>query len=191
MNPAKWSASAFLLLAPLAWGTWGEYAQAPGATRPYIGGRSMQLTSTAIVSGGTIPRQYTCDGNDLSPALQWSEPPQGTKSFALIVEDPDAPSSMFVHWILFNLPPETRALPEGIRAEARLASGARHGRNGWGNRGYGGPCPPGGTHRYFFRLYALDTMLDLPAGVSRAQLLKAMQGHIVAETELMGRYARQ
>jgi Raf kinase inhibitor-like YbhB/YbcL family protein len=161
------------------------------AATPLPGGRTMQITSTAIPSGGAIPRQYTCDGNDLSPPLEWGEPPEGTRSFALVAEDPDAPSGMFVHWVLFNLPAETRTLHEGVPSDARLANGARHGRNGWGNQGYGGPCPPGGTHRYYFRLYALDAMLDLPAGATRAQLMKAMEGHILAETDLMGRYARR
>jgi Raf kinase inhibitor-like YbhB/YbcL family protein len=170
--------------------TYGSIGHGAPSAQSLKGGRTMHLTSSAIPPGKGIPRQYTCDGNDISPPLQWDEPPPGTQSFALIADDPDAPSGTFVHWVLFNLPPQARALPEGIRPEPRLADGARHGKNSWGNKGYGGPCPPGGTHRYFFKLYALDTMLDLPAGASKEQLLRAMQGHILAETELMGQYGR-
>lgn len=187
MKLVRTTVAPILFLALLAYGTCGHGAP---TARPLKGGRTMQLTSSVIPPGKPIPRQYTCDGGDQSPPLQWDEPPPGTRSFALIADDPDAPSGTFVHWVLFNLPAEARMLPEGIRPEARLADGARHGRNSWGNQGYGGPCPPGGSHRYFFKLYALDTMLDLPAGASKEQLLRAMQGHTLAETELMGVYSR-
>ena len=148
-----------------------------------------ELTSTAFGSEETIPRRYSCDGEDISPALQWSNPPQDTQSFALICDDPDAPGSTWIHWVIYNLPAETRALAEAIPSGAELADGSRHGRNSWGELGYGGPCPPSGTHRYFFKLYALDTVLNLASGASKAQLLQAMEGRILAQTELMGKYS--
>jgi len=149
------------------------------------------LTSTAFAPGEPIPQKYTCDGEDISPPLQWSDPPQGTQSFALICDDPDAPVGTWVHWVLYNLPAETRALPEAIPPDAELPDGSRHGRNSWRRLDYGGPCPPSGTHRYFFKLYALDTMLDLKAGAGKKQLLRAMEGHILAQTEVMGVYSRR
>ncbi len=158
---------------------------------PEKGEQALELTSTAFAPEESIPRKYTCDGEDLSPPLQWSDPPQGTQSFALIADDPDAPAGTWVHWVLYNLPPETRALPEAVPSDADLADGGRHGNNSWPRLGYGGPCPPGGTHRYFFKLYALDTMLDLDAGADKKQVLQAMEGHILAQAELMGTYARQ
>ena len=149
-----------------------------------------KLTSTAFVRGGPIPAKYTCDGEDITPPLQWSDPPRDTQSFALIVNDPDAPVGTWVHWVLYNLPAERRALQEGVLADAELSDGSRPGQNGWRRLGYGGPCPPGGTHRYFFELYALDTALDLDAGASKKQVLQAMEGHILAQAELMGVYSR-
>jgi len=151
---------------------------------------AFELTSTAFVQGKPIPRQYTCDGQDISPPLSWSDPPAGTRSLALIADDPDAPVGVWVHWVLYNLPAESRGLPEAVPADAELADGSRHGRNSWRRPGYGGPCPPRGTHRYFFKLYALDTVLDLRAGADKGQLLKAMEGHVLAQAELMGTYAR-
>jgi len=150
-----------------------------------------ELTSTAFAPGEAIPQQYTCDGQDVSPPLAWSDPPPGTQSFALIADDPDAPVGTWVHWVLYNLPAEARTLPEAIPADAELADGSRHGDNGWRRPGYGGPCPPKGTHRYFFRLYALDTPLDLAAGASNKQVLQALEGHVLAQAELMGVYTRQ
>ncbi len=150
-----------------------------------------ELTSTAFAPGEPIPRKYTCDGQNISPPLQWGDPPQGTRSFALISDDPDAPVGTWVHWVLYNLPAETRALPEAVPSDADLPDGSRHGQNSWRRLGYGGPCPPGGTHRYFFKLYALDTMLDLAASASKEQLLQAMEGHILAQTEVMGVYTSQ
>ena len=152
---------------------------------------AFELTSTAFAPGEPIPQKYTCDGEDISPPLQWSDPPQGTQSFALIADDPDAPIGTWVHWVLYNLPAEARALPEAVPPDAELPDGSRHGQNGWRKLGYGGPCPPSGTHRYFFKLYALDTVLDLAAGASKKQVLQAMEGHILAQTELMGVYTRQ
>ena len=166
--------------------------EAPTAT-PEKGGREMafELTSTAFAPGEPIPQKYSCDGEDISPPLQWSDPPQGTQSFALIADDPDAPIGTWVHWVLFNLPAEARSLPEALPPEAELPDGSRHGQNSWRRTDYGGPCPPGGTHRYFFKLYALDTVLDLASGASRKQVLKAMEGHILAQAELMGVYTRR
>ncbi len=123
--------------------------------------------------------------------LRWADPPQGTKTFALICDDPDAPRGTWVHWVLFNLPADRRELPEGVPAQETLDGGARQGKNDFGNLGYGGPAPPRGKpHRYFFKLYALDTALDLPAGATKDQVVAAMQGHVLAEGQLMGRYGR-
>lgn len=154
------------------------------------GKMDIRLTSTAFTDGGTIPQKYTCDGADVSPPLAWDNVPEGTKSFALICDDPDAPMGTWVHWVLFNLPADTRNLPEAVPPDKELPSGARQGTNDFRKIGYGGPCPPSGTHRYYFKLYALDTLLELPAGISKAQLLKAMEGHVLAEGQLMGRYSR-
>ena len=152
---------------------------------------ALTVTSTAFQEGGMIPKQYTCDGADISPPLSWSGVPTGTKSLALISDDPDAPMGTWVHWVLFNIPPDTTKLPEKVPADQTLASGARHGVTDFGKFGYGGPCPPGGTHRYYFKLYALDTMLDLTGRITKKDLLKAMEGHILAEGQLMGKYKRQ
>jgi Raf kinase inhibitor-like YbhB/YbcL family protein len=151
----------------------------------------IKITSSAFKEGGMIPARYTCDGADISPPLQWEAVPQTTESIALISDDPDAPVGTWVHWVIFNIPAETTKLDENIPAEKVLKNGARHGTNDFGRIGYGGPCPPGGTHRYFFKIYALDTMLDLPAGATKAQLLKEMDGHILAEGRLIGKYKRQ
>jgi Raf kinase inhibitor-like YbhB/YbcL family protein len=148
------------------------------------------LTSTAFAEGEPIPRQYTCDGEDISPPLQWRDVPEGTRSFALVADDPDAPGGTWDHWLLYNLPAEARSLPEGVPPDAELSDGSRHGQNSWPRLGYGGPCPPSGTHRYFFKLYALDMVLELDAGASKERLSQAMEGHILAEAELMGMYTR-
>lgn len=152
---------------------------------------TFNLRSTAFTSGELIPRKYTCDGEDISPQLEWGDLPANVQSFALICDDPDAPVGTWIHWVLYNMPAETRVLPEAIPPYADLADSSRHGKNSWGRLGYGGPCPPSGTHRYFFRLYALDRLLDLAVGASQKQLLQAMEGHILAQAELMGRYTRQ
>jgi Raf kinase inhibitor-like YbhB/YbcL family protein len=154
-------------------------------------GGTMKLHSPAIPPGGTIPRRFTCDGEDVSPPLGWEELPAGTRSLSLIADDPDAPGGTFVHWVLYDLPATLRELPEAVPASAELPSGARHGRNDFGTLGYRGPCPPrGNPHRYYFRLFALDRPTGLAAGASRAQLERAMQGHILGQAELMGRYGR-
>jgi hypothetical protein len=163
------------------------------AGNPQPGGRTMSLKveSTAFAQGADIPRKFTCDAQDLSPALSWSEPPKGTQSFVLIMDDPDAPVGTWVHWVLYDLPPTARSLPEGILKDALAADGARLGKNSWNRLGYGGPCPPPGpAHRYFFKLYALDGKTNLREGATKSDVEKAMQGHILAQAELMGRYKR-
>jgi Raf kinase inhibitor-like YbhB/YbcL family protein len=152
---------------------------------------SIELTSTAFQPGATIPKPYTGDGADRSPPLRWSEPPSGTKSLALICDDPDAPRGTWVHWVLFNLPGHTRELEEGVPATETLGNGAKQGKNDFGSIGYGGPAPPKGKpHRYVFTLYALDVAVDLLPGATKAQLMDAMKGHILAEGKLVGHYGR-
>ena len=146
-----------------------------------------QLASVLIAHEQPIPVRYSCDGEDVSPPLDWSDPPAGTQSFALIMDDPDAPGGTWDHWILFNIPAEVRNLPE---AGSAGEIGAIFGMNSWGRSDYGGPCPPGGTHRYFFKLYALDTTLSLDESAGKEQVLAAMEGHILGEAELMGTYSR-
>ncbi|MGQ9674030.1 MAG: YbhB/YbcL family Raf kinase inhibitor-like protein [Candidatus Aminicenantales bacterium] len=151
----------------------------------------IKIISSAFKEGEMIPRKYTCDGEDISPPLAWSGVPENAQSIALISDDPDAPMGTWVHWVLFNLPATENSLPEGIPPDKELSHGAKQGRNDFRRIGYGGPCPPSGTHRYFFKLYALDTILSLAAGATKAELLKAMEGHIVAQGQLMGKYKRQ
>ena len=151
---------------------------------------SLTITSSAFSQGAAIPVQYSCKGRDVSPPLAWSDPPAGTKSFALIVDDPDAPVGTWVHWVLYNIPPTARGLPEASATEAALADGSLNGRTSAGSPGYHGPCPPSGTHRYFFKLYALDSMLSLPSSADKARLLEAVQGHILAQGELMGTFSK-
>jgi hypothetical protein len=149
------------------------------------------LTSPAFSDGERIPDRYTCVGEDVSPPLRWEGVPEGTKSFALVVEDPDAPGGTFIHWVLYNLPATISELAEGVPRTERLASGALQGVNDFGVVGYRGPCPPpGAPHRYFFILRALDVELDLKPGATKAQLERASQGHVLAEAELMGKYSR-
>lgn len=148
---------------------------------------AFELTSPAFALGQPIPAKYTCDGQDISPPLQWHDAPKDTQSFALIMDDPDAPAGDWVHWLLFNLPADLWELAEN----AALPQGSQEGKNSWGWFEYGGPCPSRGTHRYFFKLYALNTTLDRVAGSSKAQLLKAMERHTLAQAELMGIYSRQ
>jgi Raf kinase inhibitor-like YbhB/YbcL family protein len=150
----------------------------------------MEIKSRAFGSGETIPTKYTCDGADFSPPLEWTKGPAGTKSFALICDDPDAPMGTWVHWVICDIPPTATMLAEGITREKDLPGGGTQGINDFRKIGYGGPCPPGGTHRYFFKLYALDAMLGLKSGITKDQLLKAMRGHILAEAQLMGTYKR-
>lgn len=151
---------------------------------------TLELTSASFEDGGMIPRRHTCDGTDVSPALAWSRVPDGTVALALICDDPDAPMGTWVHWVLYDLPPDVTGLPEAAPTQEILDNGGKQGRNDSRNIGYGGPCPPSGTHRYHFKLYALDREVGLKPGAAKKQLLQAMQGHILAEAQLMGRYKR-
>jgi Raf kinase inhibitor-like YbhB/YbcL family protein len=150
----------------------------------------MDLQSPIIGEGGCIPSRYTCDGENVSPPLQWRAVPADAASLALIVDDPDAPAKVWVHWVLYDVPPDASGLDEGLPGEGTLPNGAVHGRNDFDALGYGGPCPPRGTHRYRFTLYALDTKLNLPPGASKAELLAAMDTHILAEERLTALYER-
>ena len=148
----------------------------------------LQVTSPSFVHEGAIPLEFTCDGADVSPALSWTAGPEGTASYALIMDDPDAPRGTWVHWVVWNIPQPS--LVDAIPAQEALDDGTMQGMNSWPKRGYGGPCPPSGTHRYYFKVYALDATLDLPASTNKDALLKAMKGHILAQGELMGTYKR-
>ena len=162
------------------------------------GRMTIKLGSSAFTDGGMIPKTFTCDGSGISPPLEWSGVPASARSLALICDDPDAPMGTWSHWVVFNLPPETQSLGEGIpggemvevAAGTESAGKARQGKNDFTRTGYGGPCPPSGTHRYFFRLYALDAELKLTSTATRADVLEAIKGHIVAEGRLMGKYQR-
>ena len=155
---------------------------------------TMTITSTAFAPEGSIPALYTCEGRDISPPLAWNGVPPGTKSLALIADDPDAPDPAapkmtWVHWVLYDLPPSTTGLPEGVKSSA-LPAGTKEAVNDFGRTTYGGPCPPVGRHRYYFKLYALDTTLPDLARPSKAALEKAMQGHVLAQATLMGTYRK-
>jgi Raf kinase inhibitor-like YbhB/YbcL family protein len=150
----------------------------------------MEIKSSAFKEGTIIPGKYTCDNIDISPPLEWSRVPDGTKTLALICDDPDAPAGTRVHWVLFNLPGNTTELSENMPKLEVLKNGARQGRNDFGKIGYGGPCPPGGTHRYYFKVHALDKELDSKPGITKKGFLKAMTGHLLAKGQLMGRYKR-
>jgi Raf kinase inhibitor-like YbhB/YbcL family protein len=149
------------------------------------------VTSEAFESEGMIPKKYTCDGADASPPIAWTGAPDNTVSIALICDDPDAPMGTWVHWVLYNLPPSTTTLAEGVPPVETLDGGGVHGITDFKRIGYGGPCPPGGTHRYLFKVYALSARLDLKAGATKAQLEKAMEGFVVAQGELAGKYRRK
>ena len=151
----------------------------------------IKLTSSAFEDGGMIPSKHTCDGQDVSPALKWDNVPEEARSIALICDDPDAPMGTWVHWLLFNLPAEARELSENVPADDTLASGAGQGLTDFGRVGYGGPCPPGGTHRYFFKIYALDVQVELTSKARKRDLLSAMEGHILAQGQLVGKYKRR
>jgi Raf kinase inhibitor-like YbhB/YbcL family protein len=152
---------------------------------------AFELTSPAFKEGDLIPKKHTCDGPDASPLLRWSNPPTGTRSLALIADDPDAPVGTWVHWVIFNLPADLRELSEGVPAQETLANGARQGLNDFKRVGYGGPCPPPGKpHRYYFKLYALDSALKLNPRATKGQVVEASKGHILAEAQLMGRFGR-
>jgi Raf kinase inhibitor-like YbhB/YbcL family protein len=183
----------------LAWligaGLWSAATcQAEGAVSPATEA-SLNLFSHVFEQGKEIQRRYTCQGENIAPALGWNSPPNGTKSFALILEDPDAPDPKapkmtWVHWVLFNLPPTARGLPEAVKKDS-LPPGTREGKNGWKKTGYGGPCPPVGRHRYFFNLYALDVALSELVEPDKEALEKAMQGHVLAQATLIGTYQKE
>lgn len=152
---------------------------------------ALELKSPVFSAGQEIPSRYTCDGPDVSPELMWEKSPEGTKSFALICDDPDAPMGIWVHWVVYNIPAQVQGLSEGVLRQACLADGSCQGLTDFKRIGYGGPCPPPGKpHRYFFKLYALDTLLDIKAKVTKETLLSEMKGHILAEASLMGMYER-
>jgi len=153
---------------------------------------TIQLTSSDFAEGRPIPEKYTCDGADISPPLKWTNIPQGAKSLALVCDDPDAPAGTWVHWVLYELPPAVTEMPEGVPTTETIFNGAKQGVNDFKRIGYGGLCPPrGGPHRYFFRLCALDAELQLKAKATKKDLLRAMEGHILAEGQLMGTYKRK
>jgi Raf kinase inhibitor-like YbhB/YbcL family protein len=147
----------------------------------------MKITSSAFANYGDIPSRYTCDGENISPPLQWEGVPEGTKSLTLICDDPDAPKGVWDHWIIFNLPVQVILLPEGIK---KFSPETKLGKNSWGKENYGGPCPPDKKHRYFFKLYALDTFLKLSNGSTKEQIKQSMKKHVIEEAELVGLYAR-
>lgn len=150
----------------------------------------MDLKSSVFNDGDMIPKMYTCDGEDVSPPLEWRSVPAGAKSIAIICDDPDAPVGTWVHWVYYDIPIEPARMPENVAPKEHPVNGGIQGINDFRKIGYGGPCPPSGTHRYYFKLYALDTMLDLPPGATKAQLLKAMERHIIGQAQLMGTYKR-
>lgn len=151
----------------------------------------IKVSSSAFEESGMIPAKYTCDGVNVSPPLTWESVPQETRSIALISDDPDAPVGTWVHWVMFNLPGDTKELQENIPTTETLTNGAVQGTTDFGRVGYGGPCPPSGTHRYYFKIYALDTKLNLTSSATKADLVSAMEGHILAEGRLMGKYKRK
>jgi Raf kinase inhibitor-like YbhB/YbcL family protein len=187
--------TSFLLLISLAAFGCAQPAPPEEKALPEGGNMSFSITSTAFADGAEIPVKYSCDGENVSPPLDWSEVPTGTASFALILDDPDAPVGVFTHWVIFNLPPDAHGLSEAVPKDDKLASGALQGKIGSGGIGYPigyfGACPPKGTpHHYRFTLYALDKSLDLAAGASKDQVLQAIEGHILAQSQLVGLYQR-
>jgi Raf kinase inhibitor-like YbhB/YbcL family protein len=152
---------------------------------------AFELTSSTFKQNGAIPKENTCDGSDISVSLKWGDAPEGTKSFALIADDPDAPRGTWVHWVLYDIPADTSQLIAGVGHQESLQNGAKQGKNDFGKVGYGGPCPPAGpAHHYHFKLYALDQTTGLRSKATKRQLLDAMKGHVLAEAELIGTYKR-
>ncbi len=179
----------FLLIVIILFG----FSQSKGQIYNKIkGGKKMELKikNKAIGEDGMLMRKYTCDGINISPPLEWTSVPEGTKTFALILDDPDAPIRTFVHWVIFDLPADMREIPENIPNQKVLDNGVKQGINDFRKIGYKGPCPPRGMHRYFFKLYALDTEINLKAGIKKKQLLEAMQGHIIEEAKFIEEYRR-
>src|SRR6266404_1911823 len=184
--------SAILTLALLTLSGCAKAPQ-PAASQPAIQKENkmeFKLTSTSFKEGQPIPRQYTCDGVNVSPALEWGGAPRAAKTFAIICDDPDAPSGAGMQWVRYNVPADRIGLVENVPATEKVTGDGLQGTTDFQKIGYGGPCPPSGTHHYFFKLYALDGELSLQAGATKAELLKAMEGHIVAQTQLMGTYKR-
>lgn len=151
---------------------------------------SIKLTSPAFEEGGMFPSKYTCDSDDISPRLDWGNIPEGTKSIAIIMDDPDAPRDTWVHWVIYNIRPDINGLDENLPPNEVLNDGSLQGSNSWGSIGYGGPCPPRGVHRYFFKIYALDSLTLVEPGATKEDLLKSMGTHILDQGQLMGRYER-
>jgi Raf kinase inhibitor-like YbhB/YbcL family protein len=176
---------ALLLIAPFLAGCRDDELDLAAAS-----GATLTLSSSSL-QDGRVPKEFTCDGEDKSPLLDWTAAPSGTKTFALTVTDPDAPGGIFTHWVIYNLPANTAGLPEGVPKRGQLANGSRQGKTDFGKIGYGGPCPPAGKpRRYVFSLYAMDTSVDVPAGAPRSQVESAMQGHVLARGELTARSGR-
>jgi len=150
----------------------------------------MEITSSSFKHEDMLPATYAYENQNISPSLSWSGAPEETKSFALICDDPDAPVGTWVHWVIFDIPASVNGLPENVVREEEVSGLGKNGKNSYGNYGYDGPCPPDGTHRYYFKLYALDTMLNLKAGLTKEDLLAAIKGHVLAEAQVMGKYKR-
>ena len=178
------------LLFPGCAGPQQHVAQPPATNTPKEDKAEIKLTSVAFKEGQSIPRTYTCDGVNISPPLDWSGVPKTAKTVAIIADDPDAPAGTWVHWVLYNLPAVNIGMVENLPVSENLKAGGFQGKNDFGKFGYGGPCPPSGTHRYFFKIYALDSELPSKAGATKAELMKAMEGHIVLQGQLIGTYRR-
>jgi Raf kinase inhibitor-like YbhB/YbcL family protein len=149
---------------------------------------AIKLTSSVFSEGQKIPRQFTCDGINVSPPLEWTGVPKSAKTLAIVADDPDAPAGTWVHWVIYNVPADTMGMVENVPATEEVAGGGVQGKNDFEKIGYGGPCPPSGTHRYFFKIYALDSELPLKAGATKSEVEKASEGHILARAQLMGTY---
>ncbi len=182
------AASGIIILGMTLTGCLGNRAEIP-EPRPKTT-IPITLESTAFAPDTAIPAQYTCTGENTSPPLAWGEVPAETRSLAVVMDDPDAPGGTFVHWVMYDLPPETRQLPPALPPDASLPGGGTQGKSSFGKTGYGGPCPPSGTHRYSFRLYALDKPLELPPGATKAELFEAMGDSVLAIAQLTGRYSK-
>jgi Raf kinase inhibitor-like YbhB/YbcL family protein len=181
--------SALLLAGLVARPTLHARATAAQAGAQKSAETKLQLTSSSFEADSALPAKYTCDGADVSPALAWNEPPAGTQSFAVVVDDPDVPTKTVIHWLIYDLPAATRGLPEGVPTKAKLSDGSRQGKNDHGKIGYSGPCPPAGAaHHYFFKLYALDYLTGLKPKATDADVEKAIKGHILAQAELIARF---
>jgi len=190
MNSKKFMAISIIILAlalliGIAWWSYHLIDDNEPATEQKVITTNMKISSPAFAHNGVIPAKYTCEGEDINPPLEFSDVPNNARSLSLIVDDPDAPAGTWVHWLVWNIDPSLGRISEGQRNSDSL-----EGTTSFGRTGYGGPCPPSGTHRYFFKLYALDTILNLPTSASNQDLEKAMQGHIISQAELMGTYKK-